>query len=193
MTDRRFSAILFDCDGVLVDSEPITVGVLHAMLGEMGWDLPLEECIRRFVGKAFKDEAHVIHEHTGYLIDDEWIAGFRDRRDDALRARLHAVPGAVDAVREHGAQRGELAAGSRHELDTLGVQLVEQRPEVIGDVAVAVQQRAIHVRHDQADVARLVADGGPIVRGHGVVPLSRVRDVFCFSRPAGYLDRKSVV
>ena len=99
MTDRRFSAILFDCDGVLVDSEPITVGVLHAMLGEMGWDLPLEECIRRFVGKAFKDEAHVIHEHTGYLIDDEWIAGFRDRRDDALRARLHAVPGAVDAVR----------------------------------------------------------------------------------------------
>ena len=92
MTDRRFSAILFDCDGVLVDSEPITVGVLHAMLGEMGWDLPLEECIRRFVGKAFKDEAHVIHEHTGYLIDDEWIAGFRDRRDDALRARLHAVP-----------------------------------------------------------------------------------------------------
>ena len=74
MTDRRFSAILFDCDGVLVDSEPITVGVLHAMLGEMGWDLPLEECIRRFVGKAFKDEAHVIHEHTGYLIDDAWIA-----------------------------------------------------------------------------------------------------------------------
>ena len=39
MTAPRFSAILFDCDGVLVDSEPITVGVLHAMLGEMGWDL----------------------------------------------------------------------------------------------------------------------------------------------------------
>ena len=115
------------------------------------------------------------------VVGDHDVAVLRDIRH-----------GAVDAVREHGAQRGELAAGSRHELDTLGVQLVEQRPEAIGDVAVAVQQRAIHVRHDQADVVRLVADGGPIVRGHGVVPLSRVRDVFCFSRPAGYLFSRLV-
>ena len=100
MTAPRFSAILFDCDGVLVDSEPLTCGVLHAMLGEMGWDLPFDECIRRFVGKAFKDEALVIHEHTGVMIDDDWIAGFRDRRDDALRANLRAVPGAVEAVHE---------------------------------------------------------------------------------------------
>lgn len=100
VTAPRFSAVLFDCDGVLVDSEPITCGVLHTMLGEMGWDLPFDECIRRFVGKAFKDEAHVIYEHTGYLIDDAWIAGFRDRRDDALRAQLRPVPGAVEAVRE---------------------------------------------------------------------------------------------
>lgn len=71
------------------------------MLGEMGWDLPLEGSASDVSsGRPFKDEAHVIHEHTGYLIDDAWIAGFRDRRDDALRARLQAVPGAVDAVRE---------------------------------------------------------------------------------------------
>ena len=124
--------------------------------------------------------AHPVHVDD-VVVGDHDVAVLRDIRH-----------GAVDAVREHGSQRGELAAGSRHELDTLGVQLVEQRPEVIGDVAVAVQQRAIHVRHDQADVARLVADGGPIVRGHGVVPLSRVRDVFCFSRPAVYLFSRLV-
>ena len=33
----KFEAILFDCDGVLVDSEPITNGVLCTMLGEAGW------------------------------------------------------------------------------------------------------------------------------------------------------------
>ncbi|CAN5150113.1 hypothetical protein BH10PSE16_BH10PSE16_43650 [soil metagenome] len=33
----RFDAILFDCDGVLVDSEPITNGVLRDMLEEGGW------------------------------------------------------------------------------------------------------------------------------------------------------------
>ena len=33
----KFEAILFDCDGVLVDSEPITNGVLRDMLEERGW------------------------------------------------------------------------------------------------------------------------------------------------------------
>ena len=39
----KFEAILFDCDGVLVDSEPITHGVLRQMLAESGWDMPIEE------------------------------------------------------------------------------------------------------------------------------------------------------
>ena len=34
---QRFDAILFDCDGVLVDSEPLTMGVLRDMLEERGW------------------------------------------------------------------------------------------------------------------------------------------------------------
>jgi len=94
----RFSAVLFDCDGILVDSEPITQSVLREMLIELGWDISEEETIRRFVGKAFLDEWKVIHEHTGRRIDQEWILGFRERRDAALRERLAPVPGAVDAV-----------------------------------------------------------------------------------------------
>ena len=35
----KFEAVLFDCDGVLVDSEPITNGVLRDMLEELGWKL----------------------------------------------------------------------------------------------------------------------------------------------------------
>ena len=42
----KFDAVLFDCDGVLVDSEEITNGVLRAMLGELGWPLTREECMR---------------------------------------------------------------------------------------------------------------------------------------------------
>ena len=40
----RFDAVLFDCDGVLVDSESITNGVLRDMLGELGWALSSAEC-----------------------------------------------------------------------------------------------------------------------------------------------------
>ncbi|HMR47765.1 MAG TPA: HAD family phosphatase [Arachnia sp.] len=99
MTGSRFSAVLFDCDGVLVDSESITNSVLREMLHEMGWAISEEEGLRRFVGKAFLDEWKVIYDHTGVTIDKDWILGFRERRDVALRARLRPVPGAVEAVR----------------------------------------------------------------------------------------------
>lgn len=99
VTDSRFAAVLFDCDGVLVDSEAITNSVLREMLHEMGWELSEADCIRRFVGTAFKDQWKAIYDHTGVRIDDEWIVGFRRRRDVALRARLTAVPGAAEAVR----------------------------------------------------------------------------------------------
>lgn len=46
-----FEAILFDCDGVLVDSELITNSVLHAMLNEAGWVLSEDDCMRTFVAK----------------------------------------------------------------------------------------------------------------------------------------------
>ena len=43
----HFDAVLFDCDGVLVDSEAITCGALRDMLEENGWRLTLAECIDR--------------------------------------------------------------------------------------------------------------------------------------------------
>ncbi|MEO5794044.1 MAG: HAD family hydrolase, partial [Rhodoferax sp.] len=42
----KFAAVLFDCDGVLVDSEPLTIGVLRDMLAESGWAMTLAECMR---------------------------------------------------------------------------------------------------------------------------------------------------
>ena len=46
-----FEAVLFDCDGVLVDSESITNRVLCTMLNESGWPISTEECLREFIGK----------------------------------------------------------------------------------------------------------------------------------------------
>ncbi|MDV2978821.1 UNVERIFIED_CONTAM: HAD family phosphatase [Actinomycetes bacterium ARC8] len=95
----KFSAALFDCDGVLVDSESITNAVLREMLIELGWNISQEECISIFIGKALKDQWEPILENTGVRIDEQWIAGFRQRRDGALRESLQAIPGALDAVK----------------------------------------------------------------------------------------------
>lgn len=104
----RFDGVLFDCDGVLVDSEPITNSVLRAMLHELGWQLTQEECMAHFVGKALKEEVALIAQHTGREVGAEWITAFQERRNAALRERLTAIPGAHAAVHEihalHGAR-----------------------------------------------------------------------------------------
>ena len=57
MSAPHFDAVLFDCDGVLADSETLTNGVLRDMLAERGWRLTVDECMLQFVGKAVSDEA----------------------------------------------------------------------------------------------------------------------------------------
>jgi HAD superfamily hydrolase (TIGR01509 family) len=91
--------VLFDCDGVLVDSESITNGVLRTMLIGLGWEISERDCIDLFVGRALRDEWAVIHEHTGFRIDDAWLATFRGHRDAALRSGLVPIAGAREAVR----------------------------------------------------------------------------------------------
>lgn len=94
-----FDAVLFDCDGVLVDSERITNTVLWGMLRELGWEIDPTECFERFVGRSLADELGVIAEHTGVGVDQDWIVAFRRRRDEQLRLRLEEIPGAGQAAR----------------------------------------------------------------------------------------------
>ncbi|MFM0122897.1 HAD family phosphatase [Paraburkholderia sp. RL18-101-BIB-B] len=113
MADFPFDAVLFDCDGVLVDSEPITNRVLTEMLGELGWHLSVEETMRIFVGKAVRDEAALIEARTGVAITTDWLMQFRERRNAALDLELVAIPGAPDAVRAlHAALNGRIAVAS---------------------------------------------------------------------------------
>jgi HAD superfamily hydrolase (TIGR01509 family) len=113
MSDFPFDAVLFDCDGVLVDSEPITNRVLTEMLGELGWQLSVEEAMQIFVGKAVRDEAALIEARTGFAITTEWLMQFRERRNEALDRELTAIDGAAQAVRAlHATLGGRIAVAS---------------------------------------------------------------------------------
>lgn len=113
MTSFPFSAVLFDCDGVLVDSEPITNGVLRDMLEERGWTLSSDECMRIFVGKAVKDEAALIEANTGSPVTPEWLQSFWARRNERLTNELVEIPGAPAAIRAlHATLGGKIACAS---------------------------------------------------------------------------------
>jgi HAD superfamily hydrolase (TIGR01509 family) len=117
----RFEAVLFDCDGVLVDSEPIVNRVLRDMLAERGWVLTEAECMRIFVGKMVRDERARIEAETGLPLTEEWLAAFRARRNAALEQELAIVPNARDAVHavhEHLDARIACASGAdRHKVE----------------------------------------------------------------------------
>ena len=94
----NFEAVLFDCDGVLVDSEAITCGVLRDMFEEQGWRMTLAECMQRFVGHTVKSQRAVIEAHTGVPLTDEWLQQFFMRRNDRLERQITAIEGIHDAV-----------------------------------------------------------------------------------------------
>ena len=109
----KFEAILFDCDGVLVDSEPITNGVLRDMLEEAGWALTADDCMRLFVGKTVRSEAARIEAHTGRPLTDAWMADFYARRNAELEARLTAIEHIHPTIeRVHAHHSGRIACAS---------------------------------------------------------------------------------
>jgi HAD superfamily hydrolase (TIGR01509 family) len=124
--ELKFDAVLFDCDGVLVDSEPITNGVLRDMLGELGWKLSAAECMRIFVGKAIKDEAALIEAHTGQPLSEAWMVRFRERRNERLAREVKPVRGAIEAVAAlHAKLHGRVACASGADRPKVELQLLK--------------------------------------------------------------------
>ncbi|AOS77493.1 MULTISPECIES: HAD family hydrolase [Hydrogenophaga] len=109
----NFEAVLFDCDGVLVDSEPITNGVLRESLIEAGWAISREDCERLFIGRAVRDLRERIETETGKPFTDAWLQAFYARRNTRLMAELNAIEGVHDAVAHlHAHTKGRIACAS---------------------------------------------------------------------------------
>lgn len=109
----NFEAVLFDCDGVLVDSEPITNGVLREVLTEAGWAISADDCERLFIGRAVRDQRALIEHHTGRPFSEDWLKGFYVRRNARLLAELQAIEGIHDAVAQvHAHTGGRIACAS---------------------------------------------------------------------------------
>lgn len=128
----KFEAILFDCDGVLVDSEPLTNGVLCAMLNEAGWAISSGECLDTFIGKTVRSEAALIEAHTGQPLTDAWMAEFYARRNVEIERHLQPIAGAVEAVRSvHGLLEGRIACASGADRFKVEMQLRQVRLDAL--------------------------------------------------------------
>jgi HAD superfamily hydrolase (TIGR01509 family) len=92
------SLVIFDCDGVLVDSEPVSNRVFAAALREIGLPASYEEVCRDFIGLSMSCCVEIVEQRLGRPVPPGFIEDLQARTFDAFRERLDPVPGVVDAL-----------------------------------------------------------------------------------------------
>lgn len=90
--------VIFDCDGVLVDSEPISNAVLADALTAAGLATTPAQALREYKGMLLSDVEACAAQRLGRALPRGLLAGFERDREQAFRTSLQAVPGAREAV-----------------------------------------------------------------------------------------------
>ena len=87
------SLVIFDCDGVLVDSEPISCRITAEVLGSYGVPIDTAGVMRRFLGHSQAAIRRLAAEEFGVDIPERYLSEVRQRIVPAFRAELRAIPG----------------------------------------------------------------------------------------------------
>lgn len=93
-----FSLVIFDCDGVLVDSERIGLRMDAFVLSELGWPMDEAEVVKRFVGLSSESIRQEIEAHLGRRLPDDWEADYGHLYREAFETELVPVDGILEAL-----------------------------------------------------------------------------------------------
>jgi HAD superfamily hydrolase (TIGR01509 family) len=119
---QRFGLVIFDCDGVLVDSEVITSRVFAGMLNELGIPATVDEVFDKFVGRTMAYCLEVIAGMLGREVPAGFAQQYYARTALALKSDLKMVPGIESALDEIGLPYCVASNGSHEKMQTtLGI------------------------------------------------------------------------
>lgn len=90
--------VIFDVDGVLVDSEPISLRELTRAINELGVRMTQSDVEHAFKGGTLEGVRRGVEERKAGPVPDSFVEQFVQRRDQAFRDELRAIPGAREAV-----------------------------------------------------------------------------------------------
>jgi beta-phosphoglucomutase-like phosphatase (HAD superfamily) len=85
--------VIFDCDGVLVDSETISNELLAQAVTELGWPTTTADSHQRFRGRSMMSTMAIIEAEIGRPIAEDWAVATRTKIRDAVEATVTAIPG----------------------------------------------------------------------------------------------------
>ena len=99
MTPEPLRLVIFDCDGVLVDSEGPSNRLVAQEITALGWPMTTEQSCELFVGRRLSDIPPMIEAQLGRPIPSGWVAQLREKLIRLLSDEVEAMPGAHDALR----------------------------------------------------------------------------------------------
>jgi HAD superfamily hydrolase (TIGR01509 family) len=98
MPNSNISAVIFDCDGVLVDSEMLSAGVLKAMMAEHGMPLSVAMFRDLFLGRSFANGKARVKTVLNFDLPDDFENHYREKLFAELTQKLRAMPGIQDIL-----------------------------------------------------------------------------------------------
>lgn len=114
--------IIFDCDGVLIDSEIIACTVDTEALNQIGYTISLDEVVRRFAGVPVPEVYAEIERDLGRPLPEDFARRTEERVLQSYRTELKAIPGAGDVI---GKLRWPYCVASSSKASKLGLGLIE--------------------------------------------------------------------
>ncbi len=98
----EFKCIIFDSDGVLVDSETLSAKVFQEMAMELGFELDFETAVECFAGTSMKENLLLIEENIQGSLPVDFEKEFRERTYIVFKTDLKAVNGIADLIEKLG-------------------------------------------------------------------------------------------
>ncbi|WP_326586147.1 HAD family hydrolase [Streptomyces sp. NBC_01294] len=95
---KPIELVIFDCDGVLVDSERIALRIQVALGAELGWPLTEDEIVERFIGRSRSSIREQIAARLGEGTADLWWERLEQHHREAVDTGLSAVDGLPEAL-----------------------------------------------------------------------------------------------
>jgi len=92
--------VIFDCDGVLVDSERLSVRVEARVLSELGWQIEEAEVVTRWMGRTSQAQLSEVADRLGREVADRFDAQTTSELHAAFESELVAVPG-IEELLDH--------------------------------------------------------------------------------------------
>jgi len=93
-----YELVIFDCDGVLVDSEPLSNRILAERLTAIGLPTTTEQSIQDYMGRSWKTDQEIIERRLGRPLPDGWVDSYHAEVIAAFGTELEPVAGIADAL-----------------------------------------------------------------------------------------------